>query len=284
MPATNFGGVENSNSVTATYVGESDTPIFTYDKSLILKRCEECLKMPNKYGLTVRYDMTTNSDRSLLNIITDAGLQISASSLSEVSEANLSGVPYAKILLTTQEEYCGKDMLTLQSLLLQGLKYNVCSMKQLYDIGDFACKNYIDPGIRIYPCTCSCDTAPVDSSGKCQCFGVLLSDLDEALKYAWGKWIRFKHVHVHVGFVAEPEMLQQRIDFWLSVIAKQLKESESLCFGGILNTLGTHTQGVTYIEDLGNYIKKQFMAFYKKHGRKLKVEIDPGDFIVSGLH
>jgi len=267
--------------VAATVVEEDAAPFYVYDENLILQRCDECLKMPHAYGLTVRYAMNENSNKTLLKIITDAGLHVGASSLNEVSIANLAGVSYEKIMLTTQETYSGAQMQMLQSLLLQGLKYNVCSLRQLYDIGDFACKNYIEPGIRIYPDVGSVNTKTKNTVDDHSRFGVHRSDLDEALKYAWGKWIRFKHVHIHIDYGTKPEMWQQNIDLEFDIIAKKFKETKSVCLGGWLKEARMPCEKATDIEDIGNYAKAQIKAFYKKHGRKLKVEIEPGAYITA---
>ena len=269
------------STMAAQAIKEYGSPLYLYDENLILERCEECLKMPNAYGLTVRYAMKANPNRTLLKIITDAGLHLDASSLNEVERAHLAGVPYEKIMLTTQEAYHGEQMQLLQSLLLKGLKYNVCSLRQLYDIGDFACKNYIEPGIRIHPGVGSGESATRNTGDDYSCFGIHLSDLDEALKYAWGKWIKFKHVHIHIGSGAESEMWRQNIDLELDIIAKHFKETESVCFGGGLKEARMPGEKSADIEDLGNYAKKQITAFNKKYDRKLKMEIEPGTYIVA---
>jgi len=260
---------------------EFGTPVYVYDEELILKRCNECLEMPNAYGLTVRYAMKANSNRTLLKIISDAGLHIDASSLNEVTRAHLAGVPYNKIMLTTQEFYEGDEMTKLESLMLEGLNYNVCSLRQLYSIGDFACKNYLEPGIRIHPGIGSGESSTRNTGSDYSCFGVHLSDIDEALKYAWGKWIKFKHVHVHIGSGADSEMWRQNIDLELDIIEKHFKEAESVCFGGGLKEARMPDEQAADISFLGNYAKKQIQAFYKRTKRKLKMEIEPGTYITA---
>ncbi|MCL2227455.1 MAG: hypothetical protein FWB97_07495 [Oscillospiraceae bacterium] len=270
-----------SSDLAARAVKEFGSPIYIYDESLILKRCQECLDMPHAYGLTVRYAMKANPNRTLLKIITGAGLHLDASSLNEVLRAHMAGVPYEKIMLTTQEAYEGEDMALLEKLLLDGLKYNVCSLRQLYLIGDFACKNYIEPGIRIHPGVGSGESATRNTGDDYSCFGIHLSDLDEALKYAWGKWIKFKHVHVHIGSGADSEMWRQNIDLELGIIEKHFKETDSVCFGGGLKEARMPSEQSADIEHLGSYAKKQINAFYKKHKRKLKMEIEPGTYIAA---
>ena len=147
--------LNNFSDIDAYAVAEAadifETPLYVYDESHILKRCLECLNMPNAYGLTVRYAMKANSNATLLRTICNAGLHLDASSLNEVIRAGLAGISYENIMLTTQEVPEGSQRTTLERLMLQGLKYNVCSLRQLHLIADFAAQNGINPGIRVHP-------------------------------------------------------------------------------------------------------------------------------------
>ena len=269
------------SAAVARAVADFGSPIYLYDEDLILRRCEDCLKMPNAYGLTVRYAMKANPNRTLLRAITDAGLHLDASTLAEVIRAKMAGISLDKVMLTSQEVYEGEDMAMLESFLLDGLKYNVCSLRQLYQIGDFACKNYIQPGIRIQPGLGSGESASRTTGNEYSCFGVHPSDIEEALKYAWGKWIKFLHIHVHIGSGADPEMWRQNIDLQLDLIAKHFTESESVGFGGGFKEARMPDETQADIESLGQYAKAQVEKFYKKHKRKLKTEIEPGTYIVA---
>ena len=106
------------------------TPVYVYDEAHIVERCRECVDMPQAYGLTVRYAMKANSNKTILRLITDAGLHLDASSLNEAKRAFLAGIPYESIMLTSQEVYTGEDRKTLENKLLGGLRYNACSLHQ----------------------------------------------------------------------------------------------------------------------------------------------------------
>jgi len=145
---------------------EFGTPLYLYDEAHIIKRCHDCLTMPNAYGLTVRYAMKANSNRTILRLISDTGLHMDASSLNEVIRAELAGIPYNRIMLTTQEVYHGADMEKLKGFLMKGLKYNICSLLQLELISDFAAESCIYPGIRVHPGIGSGESA-TRNTGKC---------------------------------------------------------------------------------------------------------------------
>lgn len=260
---------------------EFGTPVYVYDESYILKRCRECLSMPNAYGLTVRYAMKANSGRSLLKIIGEAGLHFDASSLNEVIRANYAGIPCENIMLTTQEVYGGNAREVLESLLLRGLKYNVCSLRQLLLIGDFLAANRISAGIRIHPGVGTGESATRNTGDDYSCFGVHLSDIEEAHAYAGEKGIRFRHIHEHIGSGGAPEMWRQNIDLELGIIGKYFPDADTVSFGGGLKEARMPDEQSADVALLGSYAKEQIEGFYKETGRKLKMEIEPGTFIVA---
>jgi len=265
----------------AKAIEEFGSPVYVYDEDSILKRSKECLAMPHAYGLTVRYAMKANPNKALLEIITQAGLHIDASSLNEVIRAHKTGIPYNKIMLTTQEAYEGQEMDTLKTMLLDGLHYNVCSLRQLYDIGDFSCENYIQPGLRLQPGIGSGESITRTVGDGYSSFGIHPDDLDEALKYAWGKWIKFKHVHIHIGSGSDPEVWQRSVDILLEAVAKRLTETESVGFGGGFKVARMPGESSADIAEMGKYAKEQITKFNKKYKRKLKMEIEPGTYIMA---
>ena len=260
---------------------EFGTPLYVYDEGLILEQCKKCLDMPNAFGITVRYAMKANSNRTLLKIISGAGLQIDASSLNEVIRANLAGVPFADIMLTTQEIHVGSAREKLEELMLLGMKYTVCSLRQLRLIGDFAAANGITPAIRIHPGVGSGESATRNTGDDYSCFGIHLSDISEANEYAGEKGIVFRHIHEHIGSGGDPELWRQNIDVELGIIEKHFPEAETVCFGGGLKEARTPDERAADLTLLGNYAKERIGDFYKKTGRKLKTEIEPGTYILA---
>ena len=278
----NLNNFSNISAAVIAQAAESfGTPVYLYDEALILERCKGCLDMPNAFGLTVRYAMKANSNKTLLKLICGAGLHLDASSLNEVVRAHLAGIPYDHIMLTTQEVYVGADMKKLEELLLQGLKYNACSLRQLKLVGDFAAANGINPGIRVHPGIGSGESATRNTGDDYSCFGIHLSDLAEANQYAQDKGIKFRHIHEHIGSGAESEMWRQNIDLELQIIEDHFPDAETVCFGGGLKEARMPGEKSADVELLGSYAKQRIEDFYARTGRKLKMEIEPGTYIMA---
>ncbi|MCL2080316.1 MAG: diaminopimelate decarboxylase [Oscillospiraceae bacterium] len=280
-----MGALNNFSNITPKAITEAaeryGTPLYIYDEALILERSNECMKMPNAYGLTVRYAMKANSNKAVLKLIVDKGLHLDASSLNEVLRARLAGVKTDKIMLTTQETISDERRGTLQELLCDGLKYNICSLHQLRLVGDFAAQNNIDVGIRIHPGVGSGESATRNTGDDYSCFGVHLADLSELHEYAASKGIVFRHIHVHIGSGADTDMWRQNIDIELNIIKEHFPNAETVSFGGGLKEARMPGESAADITLLGNYAKQRIEAFYEETGRKLKMEIEPGTYIAA---
>jgi len=277
--------LNNFSSVDASAIGkvvrEFGSPLYLYDESLILERCRECMDMPPAYGLTVRYAMKANSNRTILKTILGAGLHFDASSLNEVLRAQLADIPLDKVMLTTQEVYGEDTMPTLKKLLLGGLRYNACSLHQLENIGDFAIENNIEIGLRIHPGIGSGESATRNTGDDYSCFGIHLSDLNELGAYAGVKNLKFNHIHIHIGSGADTKMWRKNIDHELSIIEKHFPDAESVSFGGGIKEARMPDEYAADVALLGSYAKMQIEDFHKRTGRKLKMEIEPGTYIVA---
>ena len=268
-------------AIVARAADDYGTPLYLYDETHIRERCRECLAMPNAYGLTVRYAMKAGSNKTLLKIISEEGLHIDASSLNEVIRANLAGVPLENIMLTTQEVHTGAARVKLEELLKKGLKYNVCSLRQLELICDYAAALGSDPGIRIHPGIGSGESATRNTGDDYSCFGVHLSNVDAANEIAASSGLHFRHIHVHIGSGADSEKWRQNIDLELGIIEKHFPDAESVSFGGGIKVDRMPDETPADIKMLGNYARAQIEGFRNRTGRQLRMEIEPGSFIIA---
>jgi len=257
------------------------TPFYLYDEKTIVEKCKALSSMPNAYGLIVRYAMKANSTKALLKIISGQGLKIDASSMNEARRANMAGISYEDIILTTQEVPINNEMNALKEMISQGLKYNVCSLQQLFNISDFASENKIDLAIRVHPGIGSGESATRNTGDNYSCFGIHLSDIPRALEYAKEKNIVFDHVHIHIGSGSSPDIWRDNIDLELDIIEKHFPDAETVSFGGGLKEARMPEESSADINKLGSYAKERVEQFYQRTGRKLKMEIEPGTYVVA---
>jgi diaminopimelate decarboxylase len=277
--------LNNFSKVTSEIVQKAaadfGTPLYLYDEELIIKKCRDVLAMPNAFGLKVRYAMKANSNRSLLRLIADQGISIDASTLNEVRRAVAAGIDPARIILTSQEVPEEEDRQDLEQLILKGLKYNVCSLRQLYLIGDFAKANQLELSIRVHPGKGSGESATRNTGDNYSCFGIHLTDLNEALLYAKRMGLRFTQVHVHIGSGADPEIWRQNIDLELGLVERHFPDAKIVSFGGGLKEARMPDETAADIQALGRYAAEQLENFYERTKRKLIMEIEPGTYLMA---
>ena len=248
-----------------------------------MEKCKTLLDIPNAYGLKVRYAMKANSNKTLLQIINRQGLYIDASSLNEAKRAEIAGIPLEHIMLTTQEIPEKQQRKELEHMMLNGMKYNVCSLRQLKRIGGFAKKHGIGLSIRVHPGLGTGESNTRNTGDDYACFGVHLTDIEEAIRFAAKTGIRFTEVHTHIGSGGDPEIWKKNVDIELDILSRYFPDARAVSFGGGLKEARMPDEKPADIFALGAYVKEQVEAFYRKTNRKLTVEIEPGTFIAANL-
>ncbi|MBW2996569.1 diaminopimelate decarboxylase [Candidatus Woesearchaeota archaeon] len=262
--------------------GRISTPQYLYDEKIIVDKCKEVLAMPNAFGLNVRYAMKANSNMALLQLITDDYLCLDCSSMGEVKRAHDADIPYDIMMLTTQEVPIGEDREKLEEMMLDGLKYNVCSLRQLGKVADFAAEHDIPLSIRVHPGVGSGESSTRNTGDKYSCFGIHLTDLERALEIANDKGVIFDQVHDHIGSGGDPEKWRGNIDILLQgFVGSYFPDAETVSFGGGLREARMPDETPADIQELGRYAALKIEDFYECTGRKLRMEIEPGTYVVA---
>lgn len=279
---THFGPTRLNASLIPQIDKNWGTPIYLHDQQYIEDSCDQLLAMPNAFGLHVRYAMKANSDRTVLRIITGKGLDLDCSSMNEALRAHLAGIPFDRMILTTQEVPVGEERSELEAMIRAGLKYNVCSVLQFKLIADFAAANNIELSMRVHPGAAGGgESATRDTGSEYSCFGVHLQDVPKVMEMAKAKGLRFTQVHVHIGSGGDPEQWRENIDRELGFVQDYFPDAVTVSFGGGLKVARMPGEKQADIIDLGNYAKKRLEEFKAKTGRQLKMEIEPGTFVVA---
>ncbi|MBN1998150.1 diaminopimelate decarboxylase [candidate division KSB1 bacterium] len=257
------------------------TPFYLYDENTIVEKCRQVLAMPNAFGLTVHYAMKANPGKALLQLITAQGLNVDTSSLNEARRAFLAGIPYDRMILTTQEIPFGQDRTDLEKYIHAGLTYNVCSKRQLLLIADYAAAENVPLSMRIHPGVGSGESASRNTGDKYSSFGVHLTNIPEVLDTANARGIVINRVHVHIGSGGDPVTWRENIDRELMFLEKYFPDAETVNFGGGFKEARMPDEDAADIQALGEYATQRILEFYQRTGRKLHMEVEPGTFIVA---
>lgn len=274
-----FGSVTGEDAAAAArLVG---TPLYLYDEAYILERCREISSMPNAFGLCPRFAMKANASRALLQLVASQGFGIDASSLNEARRAHAAGLPLASIMLTTQEVPLGRDRADLERMMSAGMRYTVCSLRQLACVADFAARKRIPLAARVHPGQGSGESATRNTGDKYSCFGIHLCDLDRALEAARGKGVVFDTVHVHIGSGGDPAKWRENVDREIGFLERYFPQATRINFGGGLRTARMPDETPADVSALGAYAKTKIEEFHARTGRKLVVEVEPGTYVMA---
>lgn len=282
MTMTHFGPTGLNATLIPEIARQWGTPTYLHDQNYIENSCEQLLSMPNAYGLHVRYAMKANSDRTVLRVVTSKGLDLDCSSLDEAARAHAAGIPYTRMMLTTQEVPSGEERAELEGMIKSGLKYNVCSMLQFKLIADFARNNNIDLSIRVHPGAAGGGESQTrDTGSEYSCFGVHLNNIPTVKAMADDMGLRFTQVHVHIGSGGDPEKWRENIDRELGFVRDFFPDATTVSFGGGLKVARMPGEKQADIASLGAYAKQRIEEFKASTGRELQMEIEPGTYVVA---
>jgi diaminopimelate decarboxylase len=282
MTVKQFGPTKFEAAQIPVIAKEWGTPLYLHDQEYIENSCEQLLNMPNPYGLHVRYAMKANSDRTVLRVVTNKGLDLDCSSLDEAARAHIAGIPFSRMMLTTQEVPTGEEREELEEMIRSGLKYNVCSVTQFRLIADFAKATGIELSIRVHPGAAGGGESQTrDTGSEYSCFGVHLNDVPTVKALADELGLRFTQVHVHIGSGGDPEKWRENIDRELGFVRDLFPDAVRVSFGGGLKVARMAGEKQADITSLGAYAAQRISEFKESTGRELKMEIEPGTFVVA---
>ncbi|MFA6215465.1 MAG: diaminopimelate decarboxylase [Patescibacteria group bacterium] len=259
------------------------TPVYVYSEAELVNSAKALLAFPHAFGLTVRYAMKACPNRAILQILTQQGLHIDASSGYEVHRAIAAGISADKIQLTSQQ--LPDDILELATL---GVRFNACSLHQLETFGRLCNSERIEPtadcrniSIRVNPGLGSGHCGRCNTGGSGSSFGIWHQQLASAKALAEKYGLKITRLHTHIGSGSDPAVWVRVADMSL-LIAERLPDVEMVNLGGGFKIGRVETEITTDLQVCGEAVKKAFERFAQRTGRELKLEIEPGTYVVAG--
>lgn len=250
------------------------TPCYVYDSASLKDRAEEALSFPNAYGLTVRYAMKACPNGAILQLFDKMGLHFDASSTHEAKRAMRSGVQAEKISLSTQQ--LDSDF---AELVEQGVSVNACSLDQLERYG--AAFPGSSVGIRFNPGLGSGGTSKTNVGGPASSFGIWHGLFDQVVEVAEKHSLKITRVHTHIGSGSDAEVWQRVARLSLDLCERVGGSVETLNLGGGYKVGRMSDEKSTDLLTIGEPVMKEFEGYRERTGTELRLEIEPGTFLVA---
>lgn len=255
---------------------EFGTPIYVYSEEEIEKRCRDACSFPAEYGLTARYAMKANPNSTILRIMKKNGIHIDASSEYEVERAILAGFAPNEILLTSQEI---PEKERLKKIVQRGTEYNACSLQQLEIYGSLFPDSSVS--IRINPGLGSGSTKKTDVGGVQSSFGIWHELIQEVQRIKVKYNLKIRRIHTHIGSGSDPEVWKAVSHYTLEY-AGIFHETTIVNLGGGFKVGRMLDEKSTDFQSIGEPVRKEFIKFAERTGRKLHLEIEPGTYMSAG--
>lgn len=210
--------------------------------------------------------------------------RLDVSSFKQVRRAMDAGVPADHISLSTQE--LPKDFAELVDM---GVKLNACSLSQLERFGKHYAGKGQRVGVRVNPGVGSggfskstTGFSKTNVGGPSSSFGIWNSFLEDGTvsdiveKYG----LVVERIHTHIGSGSDPAVWQQVATKSLS-FCKMFDTVTSLNLGGGYKVGRNPGEPTTDLQEIGAPVTDAFQQFAADTGRQLKLEIEPGTYLVA---
>jgi diaminopimelate decarboxylase len=256
-------------------VMEFGSPLYVYDENIIRKRCKEIKELVPLEYYSPSYSMKANSNRTLLKIIKECGLNIDTVSVGEIYLCIESGIKRDEIFYLSNNATDEELYYAIQNDIL----VSVDSIDQLIRYGN------LNPGgkvsVRINPGKGAGHSDKVITAGKSK-FGIPISQLAEAFRVSEGANVLIIGFNQHIGslyleietFLQMANVLLQQSEEWSSV--------EFVDFGGGFGVPCYEGGKRLDMEQLGKKLTSLILESQKRTGNKLKqVMVEPGRYVVA---
>jgi diaminopimelate decarboxylase len=249
------------------------TPCYVYDRAALEAAARAALAFPHAFGFTLRYAMKANSSRAVLRLFRDLGLHVDASSDPEVERALRAGFAPGRVQLTSQA-----PTRRLEEFVAQGVLYNACSLHQLDRYGRAFAGREIT--IRVNPGLGSGSSNRTNTGGPASSFGIWHAYLEEAKALAARHCLTIRGLHTHIGSGSDPAVWT-RVAHLVLEIAGRLPEVTTVSLGGGFKVARVAGEQATDLGAVGSMVREAFVAFQRRTGRSLHLEIEPGTYLVA---
>jgi len=252
---------------------EFGSPVYVYDQKTLEKQADSVLNFPNAFGLTARYAMKALPNAAVIRILTQRGLHIDASSAYEAERAMRAGVPANHIQLTAQQP---PD--NLKALVEKGVIFNACSLNQLRAFGELFPGHSLS--VRINPGAGSGHSNRTNVGGPAASFGIWHEHIDTVHQICKANNLKVTAMHTHIGSGSDPEVWE-RVALMSLEICVGFPDTQTLSLGGGYKVGRMKGEVATDLQVIGSHVVEAFQMTAGKSGRKLRLEVEPGTYLVA---
>lgn len=270
--ATHEGAAVDFRQIAEEHMQEGG--LFVYEREVLTGAAEQLLALDMPFGLTPRYAAKANPHPEIVGLFDGMGLHFDASSAPEAQRLLEYGVDAAKISLSSQVLRANG---ALYDMLKAGVQPVATSIRQIGVLADMGCDNI---AVRVNPGIGSGHNNRTNVGGPASSFGIWHQQVEEARHAAAALGVGIDRLHTHIGSGADPKV-------WRSVIKRSLRivnwlpEVTTLDIGGGYKVARMPNEQSTDMQEVARVFAEELERYQQKTGREIKLEVEPGTFLVA---
>ena len=144
-------------------------------------------------------------------------------------------------------------------------------------LGSLGCQ---DIAVRINPGIGSGHNNRTNVGGPASSFGIWYRQLQNVVDTAQENGQTISRLHTHIGSGADPDIWRMAIQKSLNIV-DQLPDVETLDIGGGYKVARMPEEQATDMNEVGAVFAEELEAFKSLTGREVKLEIEPGTYLVA---
>jgi diaminopimelate decarboxylase len=258
------------------------TPFYLYSGDVLRRRLAAVVELTSAAGVQARYAMKACSTRRILEIIRDAGLWIDAVSGNEVLRAHAAGFAFGldppQILYTADVFRDNALAVVLDKQVLP----NVGSPAMIATLADAGYRGPV--GLRLNPGFGHGHVRECDTGGPSSKHGIWHEDEHDVRAAVAAAGMRVELLHSHIGSGPQIDEFNANMNRLVHFFAERLDAYPDLravnLGGGIPHPYRPGAPAVD-LEPLRRILGDAQRLLSQRAGRPIRVEIEPGRFIVA---
>ncbi len=257
--------------------GNFSSPCYVYSQKILEENAEQLLNFPSAFGHTVRYAMKANANLNILKIFKNKKIKIDASSEYEAYRAISAGFDANDIQVSWQE-----TPKKLKDLIEKWIFFVATSLKQIEEVWKIFTKNNSqnrEIWIRINPWVWSWAFKSISTWWTTSAFGIWHEYTEKIQELAEKYKLKITKLHFHIWSENTPESWANSAEIGFKFIEKFPDIEIFDMWGGFKKAIMPYEK-TTDLKSVWLSVAKTFEEFYKKTGRKIHLEIEPGKYLV----
>jgi len=259
------------------------TPFYLYDGGALRTAAAGFADAVSGHGTSGRYAMKANSGHRILAVMRDAGMSIDAVSGNEVLRARRAGFPGGfepPAILLTSDVF--RDN-ALETVLRERVTPNLGSPGMLGALREAGYRGPI--AVRVNPGFGQGHVEACDTGGPSSKHGIWPDRLEEMRREASSADLRITLLHTHVGTgpaVREFDTNAARLVEFFERLLPDFRDVEAVSLGGGIPHPYRPGEAAYDLVSLRALMKRATASLSARAGRPIRVEVEPGRFLVAG--